>query len=65
MHQLANSSRVINVPEPIPVGHVRMLSPPPMEGKPDETPTGKSTGLPFPFSSPHSIRFIEPAAFAN
>ncbi len=28
MHQLANSSRVINVPEPIPVGHVRMLSPP-------------------------------------
>ncbi|MFB4375786.1 hypothetical protein G6M16_005950 [Agrobacterium tumefaciens] len=41
-----------------------MLSPP-MEGKPDETPTGKSTGLPFPFSSPHSIRFIEPAAFAS
>jgi len=26
-----------------------------MEGKPDESPAGKSTGLPFPFQPNHSV----------
>jgi hypothetical protein len=35
-----------------------------MEGKPDKTPTGKSTGLPFPFSRPQHP-FHPAAAYAS
>ena len=49
--QLANSSRVINAPEPIPAGHVRMLSP---RWKASRTKRQQANrpGLPFPFSPP-------------
>jgi hypothetical protein len=36
-----------------------------MEGKPDESPAGKSTGLPFPFQPNHSVGSFWRAADAS
>ncbi|ADY64518.1 hypothetical protein AGROH133_06390 [Agrobacterium tumefaciens] len=62
--QIANSSRLIDAPEPIPGRYVRVVSPP-MEGEPDESPAGKSTGLPFPFQPNHTVGYFWRAADAS